>query len=75
MKFDELIMQAARELGIEQYVSVSPYLDSQSRTVAIVTCMGKVVTEGIAPFCFIDPALAELKRTLLRMLEDAKNRH
>jgi hypothetical protein len=24
MNFDELIMQGARELGIEQYVSVSP---------------------------------------------------
>jgi len=54
MNLDELIMQAARELGIDQYVSVSPYLDSQSKTVAIVTYMGKVVTEGIAPYCFME---------------------
>jgi hypothetical protein len=69
---DELIMKAARELGIEQHLSVSPYLDSESKTVVIVMYQGKMVTKGIAPYCLMDTNLAELKKALLGMLEDAK---
>jgi hypothetical protein len=65
-------MKAARELGVEQYVSASPYLDGESNTVAVVTYMGRAKTKGIAPYSFIDPDLVELKRTLLWMLEEAK---
>lgn len=69
---DELIMKAARELGIEQYVSVSPYLDGESKTVVIVTHQGKVVTKGIAPYSLMDTGFVELKKVLLSMLEDTK---
>jgi hypothetical protein len=70
MNFDEVITQAARELGIEQYVSVSPYLDGESNTVAVVTYEGKTVPKGIAPFTFLD--ISKVKMTLLQMMEDAK---
>lgn len=45
MNFDELIMQAAREFGIQQYVSVSPYRDTNP--VAIVKYEGKTVNREI----------------------------
>ena len=70
MNFDELIMQAARELGIEQYVSVSPYRNTNP--VAIVKYEGKTVNREIPLHAFMETDLAEVKRALLRMMEDAK---
>jgi len=63
-------MQAARELGIEQYVSVSPHRDTNP--VAIVTYEGRVVNREIPLHAFMETDLADMKRALLRMMEDAK---
>ena len=67
---DEIILRAARELGIEQYVSVSPYSSHGEGRVTVAYAPGKGVTRELDFFCVMDEA--ELKRILLQMFEEAK---
>ena len=67
---DELIMNAARELGIEQYISISPYSSHGERTVFIAYEPDHVLRLELSLHDLMDES--ELKRILLQKSEEAK---
>jgi hypothetical protein len=64
---DELIMNAARELGIAEHVSVSQYSRSGEQTV-VVSINGHRVTRELWPLDLMN--ISDLKRILLEMFEE-----
>lgn len=71
MNPDEIVMKVARELGIQQYVSISPW--RETNTVVLVSVEpGKVSRCEITFHDLIDESLAEVKKKLLETLEEAR---
>ncbi len=65
---DELIMDAARALGIAQYLSISPSSRSGERTVTL-SVDDHTATRELWPHPLMD--VLELKKLLLEMFEEA----
>jgi len=71
MNPDEIIMKAARELGIQQYVSISPWRETNT-VVLVAVEPGNVSRCEITFHDLIDESLAEVKKKLLAALEKVR---